>query len=100
MMERPVEIVLSLALGTALGAVVGLVFFGGLAWTVRRLSDTQVPGRLVVASFLSRLAVAGFGVSLAARAGGLAALIGLLVGALGLRTLVVRTMAPDTSKGR
>jgi F1F0 ATPase subunit 2 len=83
-----------LVLGAAAGAVAGGVFFGGLAWTLRRLPHARSPGVLVAASLVVRLAVvAGAAVVVVER--GLVAAAGLLAGVLVVRTFVVRRLAPD-----
>lgn len=83
------DVVLRLAAGLALGAGAGAVFFGGLAWTVRRLPTSRVPARLVMAGLLLRLAMVG-AAAVAAGVLGLAALTGLLVALLAVRTLWLR----------
>lgn len=44
------------------GIVIGLIFFGGLHWTISRLADAQQPVTLVLGSFVIRsvIALAGF----------------------------------------
>jgi F1F0 ATPase subunit 2 len=46
-----------LVLGFVAGAVVGLVFFGGLWWTTQRLATTSRPGLLLSLSLFGRLLV-------------------------------------------
>lgn len=99
MIGAPMDLVTALALGAALGVVVGVVFFGGLAWTVSRLADARMPGRLVMASLAVRMGVAALGAWAAATVAGFAAVIALAVTAIGMRTVVVRRMTPDVPKG-
>ena len=53
---------LSLALSLFIGGLLGVFFFGGLWWTVQRISDSSSPYLVLVASFAVRMAVimAGF----------------------------------------
>lgn len=76
-------------MGTVLGAVAGLVAFGGLSWTLHRLPGARSPGLLVATSLLVRLTSVAAVVLVAATAG-LAAVAGLLAGLLATRTLLVR----------
>jgi F1F0 ATPase subunit 2 len=46
-------------LAAAGGASVGLLYFGGLWWTIRRLPDAGHPAALVLGSFAVRTALAG-----------------------------------------
>lgn len=94
MIGPPMELVTALASGVVVGAVVGAAFFGGLAWTVNRLADARMPGRLVVASLAVRMGVVAGGAWVAAEVGGLAAVGALVVTAIGMRTVVVGRMAP------
>jgi F1F0 ATPase subunit 2 len=83
------DVVVALAAGAVVGAVVGLVFFGGLWWTSRRLADTSHPALLVTVSLVVRLAlVAVVLVSLARTAPPL--LLGALVGLLAARLILTR----------
>jgi F1F0 ATPase subunit 2 len=68
--------------------VAGLIFFGGLRWTVDRIADSRKPVLLAVGSFIVRgLAVAGLVVAVAD--GSLLRVLAALVGILGVRTLLV-----------
>ena len=47
-------------MGVAAGSALGLLFYGGLWWTIRRLSTARSPAALALASFWIRAAgVAG-----------------------------------------
>lgn len=73
---------LSFALSLVIGGLLGVFFFGGLWWTVQRLSDSSSPYLLLLASFVVRMAVimAGFYLLLAwGWQHMLAALAGLLI---------------------
>lgn len=94
------ELVTALAAGAVVVVVVGGAFFGGLAWTVNRLADTRMPGRLILASLAVRLGVVAGGAWVAAEVGGLTAVLALVVAAIGVRTVVVRRMTPDPQRGR
>lgn len=89
---------MALGLLTALvaGLGLGLLFFGGLWWTVRRLPDSDRPGLLLGGSVLLRtaLVVTGFWLVMAASWQRAAA---CLLGFLLARTLLVRPAAAAAS---
>jgi F1F0 ATPase subunit 2 len=72
------DVVAALAAGAVVGAALGLVFFGGLWWTSRRLVDASHPALLVTVSLVVRLALVAVALVLHARAAPL-----LVLGALG-----------------
>lgn len=47
---------LDLVIGLAVGVVAGIVFFGGLRWTVSQLATSRHPLPLALGSFLFRVA--------------------------------------------
>jgi len=75
------------------GLAVGLFFFGGLYWTVRRLATSRYPAALSLTSMLLRL-----GVSLAAlylvMAGDWRRLTAAVVGMIVMRLVLVRLLRP------
>lgn len=73
------------------GATLGLLFFGGLWLTVRRVPEARRPGLLMAGSFLVRVGLLAAGLLLLARAGAAHLLAGLL-GVLVARTLLVRRL--------
>ena len=79
----------------AVGAVIGVFFFGGLWWTVRRLGTAQRPGLLTLSSFFVRM---GFALAALYFLGGewdriMAALCGVVV----VRVVMVRRLRPQRS---
>jgi F1F0 ATPase subunit 2 len=82
-----------LPLAALAGAGLGLLYFGGLWLTVRRLADTRSPVLLFGASFLARtlLAVAGFYVVMD---GSLARALACLLGFIVARQLLVSRLGP------
>lgn len=80
--------IVDLLIGAGTGALAGLVFFGGLRWTVTRLATRRNPALWAMGSFLVRSAIV-VGLFLLMLDGslvrGLAGLVGLVV----VRTLVV-----------
>lgn len=82
-----------LVLPFAAGLAVGLFFFGGLYWTVRRLATARYPAALSLGSMLLRL-----GVSLAAlylvMAGDWRRLAAAVVGMIVMRLVLVRLLRP------
>jgi F1F0 ATPase subunit 2 len=89
---------LQLALDFAAGAALGLFFFGGLAWTVRRWTAGGGVG-LMLTSFLVRAAVLIGGFWLVAR--NLAATwIACLLGFTAARLLLPRTLSSEFWRAR
>lgn len=78
------------------GGALGLLYFGGLWLTVRRVPTARRPGLLVAASFLGRLAAAGAGFGLLAARGPLA-LAAALAAFLGVRLALVRRLGPEAA---
>jgi F1F0 ATPase subunit 2 len=83
-----------LLLAFVAGVGIGVIFFGGLWWTVRRLGTVESPARLTLASFFVRTGVAL--VALYFVMGGewerlIAALLGMVV----IRFLLVRRLRPQ-----
>ena len=74
----------------AIGASLGLFYFGGLWLTVQQLTVSQHPYRLIFFSFILRVAVTLFIVSLILSGNSIYSVIPLLVCCLGF--LVIRTM--------
>jgi F1F0 ATPase subunit 2 len=75
-------------IGLGTGIVAGGVFFGGLRWTVSRLTHTRRPVLLTSTSFLVRSGFVVFTLLLIAD-GGLVRILAGLVGMLAVRTALV-----------
>lgn len=74
------------------GASLGLFYFGGLWLTVQQLPVTQHPYRLIFFSFISRLVITLFILSLILSGNGVYGVIPLLLcclGFLGIRTMMI-----------
>jgi F1F0 ATPase subunit 2 len=83
----------ALVLSCVAGAAVGMLFFGGLWWTVQRLATAEHPGLLSLASFLVRSALAlllFYPLIAGAWQRGLAALLGFMT----VRFLMARRLRP------
>lgn len=78
-----------LALAVLAGAAAGLVFFGGLWYTVRRLAAAARPRLFLLQSFLLRTAVV-LGLLYLSAGGGLLPLAGYGLGFWGARSLILR----------
>lgn len=78
----------SLVGGAVAGALLGVLFFGGLWLTLRRIGSARHPGLLVLGSYLARLTLAGVGFLFLARAGAAPLLAGL-VGFVAVRVVLV-----------
>ena len=79
----------------AVGVIIGVFFFGGLWWTVRRLGTAQRPGLLTLSSFFVRM---GFALAALYFLGGeweriMVALCGVVV----VRMVMVRRLRPQRS---
>ena len=89
-----------IVIGLITGAVLGLFFFGGLFWTVRRLPVSRRPTLLAFSSFLVRGLVVAGGVVLVSD-GSLVRILTALVGVMAVRTVLVRMAGdprPDDSR--
>ena len=82
-----------LAAGFSAGVAVGLFYFGGLWWTVRRIPTSRRPGLLVLSSFWIRTGVAAAALIPLARIGW-PPLVAALAGTLLVRVVAVRLFAP------
>ncbi len=77
------------------GACLGVAFFGGLWWTVRRMMDGNASYWLFGISFLLRSAVAVSGLYLLLRFGPLQLTSGLLAFLI-MRIFLTRRLGPDS----
>ena len=92
---------LAWALGT--GVVLGAFFFGGLWWTVRKVSACQRPVMLFLSSFLLRTSIALAGLYLVAGARWdrlLACLLGFVIARLIVTKLTAPPVVPRTSPAK
>ena len=80
--------IFDLAVGAIVGLVSGLVFFGGLRWTVSRLDTARRPAFLVISSLLLRVAVVA-GALVVFSDGRLVRVLAGLGGLLAVRTAMV-----------
>lgn len=81
----------------ALGASLGLFYFGGLWLTLQQLPVSQYPYRLIFFSFIFRLAVTLLVVSLILSSNSTYSLIPLLIcclGFLAVRTIMILSIQP------
>ena len=81
------------AASLGLGVAVGLFYFGGLWWTVRRIPASRRPGLLVLGSFWVRTGVGAAALIPLAKAGW-PPLVAALAGILSVRIAAVRLCAP------
>jgi len=88
----------SLALTASFGALLGLGYFGGLWWTVRRIRDTQGSTALLLGSFLVRSvgALGGFYLVLRWMDGRWEMIALCLLGFMGARLVLVQRWEPET----
>jgi F1F0 ATPase subunit 2 len=82
------------------GIVLGMIFYGGLWWTVRRSVSSKSPGTWLIGSFLLRALIAVSGFYFVSR-GDWRSLLACLLGFLIARVSVTRlTRAPLEVKSR
>lgn len=85
------------------GAGLGLFYFGGLWLTIQQLPIAQHPYRLIAFSFLSRLIIVFFAVSLILSGNSVFGVIPLLlccIGFLGVRTILILLIQPRSRGAR
>lgn len=80
---------IAVAAGLLAGVGAGVVFFGGLRWTVERVATARRPALLAVASLAVRMAVVVGVVLPLALAGGWVPVVAALAGMLAVRTALV-----------
>ncbi|MFP4550563.1 MAG: ATP synthase subunit I [Spirochaetales bacterium] len=82
----------AVAIGVAAGAVAGIVFFGGLLATTRRIAEAKKAVLLVIGSFVLRMAVVLVGAWAVGSYVGLWAIAGYLLGLTAVRIILVSTV--------
>lgn len=83
-------VLLEWGLVVAFGLCLGLVYFGGLWWTVQRIPETSRPHRWLVLSFVGRAAGVLLGFFAVLQLGNALHLLAALLGFVGIRWFVVR----------
>ena len=83
-----------LLLSFSAGAGIGILFFGGLWWTVRRLETAERPALLTVSSFFVRTGLTVLGLYYI-MGGQWERLISALLGIMVIRFLMVRLLSPQ-----
>ena len=73
------------------GGLLGLMFFGGLWWTLRRMPSARQPHLLMLGSSVLRMSMALAGFYICVRVG-LTALLGCLAGFVGMRLWLTRKL--------
>ena len=96
-MNVALALTVELTLASAAGGLLGLLFFGGLWWTVRRAFDSPRPALWVGGSLLLRMACVAAGFVLVS-AGDWRRLLACLLGFWATRWLVVRLTAPQATQ--
>jgi len=82
------------------GVGMGLVYFGGLWWTVKRLARSPKPHLLTLGSFAVRSGFILAGLYWIAREGRWEAIVVSLLGVLGARLIFIRLLSPEKKQGR
>jgi F1F0 ATPase subunit 2 len=85
--------------GIPAGAALGLLYFGGLWWTLKRLPAARRPAALALGSYAGRLAACLFVFVLLARVGGWPAVAAVLIAFLLARMVLVRVWGPGPAGG-
>lgn len=88
--------ILDLAIGVLVGIGCGVVFFGGLRWTVSKLDSVRRPAAMVISSLLVRTAVVAGAIVLISD-GSLARVLAALGGLLVVRTAIVAVVRREVS---
>jgi F1F0 ATPase subunit 2 len=88
-----IDAVWPIMLSTIAGAGLGVLFFGGLHWTVVRLPRARRPWLLACGSFTVRVALVVIGLFLVS-AGDWKRLVAALIGWIGARVVCVRRLGP------
>ncbi len=81
---------------SGLGAVLGLIFFGGLKLTLQKTSKVRHPALLVILSYFLRMGILLGGLALLAVYAGLA---GLIFGTLGLTIIMISMLLVSRREG-
>jgi F1F0 ATPase subunit 2 len=90
--------VTSLTLGLLAGASIGVIFFGGLWWTIRRSLSSRSPAMLYLGSLLLRTIVAVAGFYVISR-GDWRRLLACMLGFLTARIVATRIARSPSAKG-
>ena len=100
-MNDTLALTFELALAVAAGGLLGLLFFGGLWWTLRRAMASPRPALWVGSSLLLRMGCVAGGFILVS-AGDWRRMVSCLLGFWAARWLVVRTTAirPESSSAK
>jgi F1F0 ATPase subunit 2 len=94
---------LSAATGAIAGVLLGIIFFGGLWWTIRRALSSQAAGVWFACSYLLRFALLAAGLYVLAHDDairGLGAAFGLIAARFGLVRLGLRGISGPSIAGK
>jgi F1F0 ATPase subunit 2 len=80
-----------------IGIILGIIFFGGLYWTVLKLNYVKYPSLLIMGSFLLRMAVLLLGLYFISKNGYKGVLFALL-GIIVLKFVMIFTMKKPKTK--
>lgn len=81
---------LSLLVCSMAGCALGLFFFGGLWWTVRKVAESRRPALLMVSSYFLRVTLVVLALLFVVAGGHWGRLFACLFGFLGARILITR----------
>ena len=88
------ELILRGALPLAVGLMLGLVYFGGLWMTVRHVVHSNIPGVVLLVSWLARTALVLGGLWLVS-SGRLQAILAFMIGFLVARFILIARLKPS-----
>lgn len=88
--------IIDLAVGVLAGLGCGVVFFGGLRWTVSKLDSVRRPAALMISSLLARTAVVTVAIVLTSDSS-LVRVVAALGGMLIVRTAMVAVVRREVS---
>lgn len=86
-------------LGFLGGVVLGILFFGGLYWSVNKLPEVKHPGLLMMASLLLRMAILLAGLYLVMR-GDIKNLLAAVVGVMLVKFVMIARVQKKTTAPR
>lgn len=84
----------NLILAAVVGGILGMIFFGGLWLTVRRVVSSRRPGLLFLGSLLLRMSIALLGFYLISKGGHWERMLASLFGFFIARFMVIRVTGP------
>ncbi|MBV1757055.1 MAG: ATP synthase subunit I [Dethiosulfatibacter sp.] len=80
------------------GILLGIIFFGGLYWSVNQLTKVRYPAALMIVSALVRMGIILFGVYLLAD-NNIKNILAILIGIILVKVIMIFTVQKKSAKG-